>query len=272
MNLDSDAGPAAAPYGLAVSASGSSALVVSTTQHLAALNLSDSATATIAANGTTVLMTNGLTVDPTAKLDVANNVLVVNYSGASPLAAVQSLIKAGQGTVVGGLPQWNGAGGITSSTAKSNVYTSLGVRDMSVPLATEMTPPTSIEGVPISANSVVVKYTWYGDLNLDGKVTYDDYSLFIHDFENQDGLTMEWATGDLNGDGQITYDDYSLLIAGYEHQSGTLSAGEQITPAEIAAGYEMFAPEPATLALMALGGAILAAGRRRRSGHRGLHG
>ncbi len=163
---------------------------------------------------------------PTAKIDIGSGTLVLNYAGASPLQNVEGWIKAGEGTISGGLPLWDGTSGITSASAKSTAYTALGVRDMSVPLATEATPPTSIDGVPVGPNSVVVKYTWLGDLNLDGKVTYDDYSLFMHDFQNQGGLTMEWGTGDLTGDGHITYDDYSLLVAGYEHQGEALSADE----------------------------------------------
>ncbi len=179
-------------------------------------------TLSVGAGGLNMLLSGGL---PTSTVNVTTGVLIVNRNDTS-LATIQAWIRAGEGTISGGLPLWNGTDGLTSSAAKTNIYTSLGVRDMSVALATEATPPTSFGGLPVDSNSIVVKYTWYGDLNLDGQVTYDDYSLFIHDYQNPGGLTMEWATGDLNGDGQITYDDYSLLIAGYSHQSGTLSVGE----------------------------------------------
>ncbi len=249
---------------LSVMVDGGSVLNVGATQYLASLTLSNSAQASINSVGTAAswtIKTDALSIDGTSLLNLNNNNLIVNRNNMS-LSQVEAQIKAGQGS---GLYAWDGTHGITSSAAKANVYTALGVRDMSVGLATEVTPPTSIEGIPVDSSSIIVKYTWYGDLNLDGKVTYDDYSLFIYDYEHQNGLTMEWATGDLNGDGHITYDDYTLLISGFEHQGAALSASEQITPAEIAAGYELFSPEPATLTLMALGG-LLALRRRRRVG------
>ncbi len=43
-----------------------------------------------------------------------------------------------------------------------------------------------MEGVPIDSStaggtaSIVVKYTWMGDMDLDGKVTVNDYAVFIN--------------------------------------------------------------------------------------------
>ena len=116
MNLDSDAGPAPAPYGLSVAASGSAALAIHSTQHLAGLALSDSAAATVGANGSRVVLVNALSVGPSAKIDLADNDLVLNYTGSSPLQDVEGWIKAGGGTKSNGLDyDWNGTGGITSS-------------------------------------------------------------------------------------------------------------------------------------------------------------
>ena len=48
-----------------------------------------------------------------------------------------------------------------------------------------------MEGVEIESDtsggtaSVVVKYTWMGDMDLDGKVTVNDYLEFLHYYFNQ---------------------------------------------------------------------------------------
>ena len=68
-----------------MAASGSAALAIHSTQHLAGLALSDSAAAAVGLNGSRVVLANALSVGPSAKIDLADNNLVVNYSGSSPL-------------------------------------------------------------------------------------------------------------------------------------------------------------------------------------------
>ena len=178
-----------------------------------------------------------------------------------------NLIKLGGGTKNGDHIHydWNGASGITSSSAAANnVYTSLGIRDYGYDLWNRPAPAT-MEGVEIESStsggpaSVAVKYTWMGDMDLDGKVTVQDYNLFTHYYFNHpptDDIT--WMTGDFNYDGQINLQDYNMFVQGYFHASGTLSADEQIPNwAPI--------PEPATLVLLALGTAAVLRRRRRKA-------
>jgi hypothetical protein len=59
----------------------------------------------------------------------------------------------------------------------------------------------------VNFSQVLIKHTWLGDTNLDGKVTEDDY-LNVIDNQGQPG---QWFTGDLNGDGLVTVDDLAVV-------------------------------------------------------------
>jgi hypothetical protein len=171
---------------------------------------------------------------------------------------------------------WNGTSGITTSsvalTGTAKDYIALGVRDYGFDLVNRPAPAT-LGGVEIESStsgglaSVAVKYTWMGDLDLDGKVTVNDYLEFQHYYETPPAAQYRtWMTGDFNYDGQINVNDYLMFQQGYESQGVPLSSGEEITDAMWQQGMNMVSttPEPATLLLLAAG-AGLALARRSRS-------
>src|SRR6476469_3203976 len=67
----------------------------------------------------------------------------------------------------------------------------------------------------VDGSAALIKYSYVGDANLDGKLNIDDY---IH-IDN--GITTNatgWFNGDFNLDGKINIDDYVLIdnnIANY---------------------------------------------------------
>jgi hypothetical protein len=65
-------------------------------------------------------------------------------------------------------------------------------------------------GQTVSASDVLVKYTYAGDANLDGKVNIDDYGR-IDANVGQSGSVFGWYSGDFNFDGKINIDDYGLI-------------------------------------------------------------
>ena len=69
--------------------------------------------------------------------------------------------------------------------------------------------------MPVPANAIIVKYTWMGDMDLDGKVTVNDYVEFLHYYTQKPTAdTTTFMTGDCNYDGKINVNDYLMLLAG----------------------------------------------------------
>ena len=69
---------------------------------------------------------------------------------------------------------------------------------------------TSFSGQAVTPDDVLVKYTYIGDANLSGAVSFDDYVGMDNAFF---GLipNLGWATGDINFDDVINFDDYSKV-------------------------------------------------------------
>ena len=64
------------------------------------------------------------------------------------------------------------------------------------------------DGINTTTNDVLVKYTYFGDANLDGTVSGADYQQIDAGF----GLHLTgWQNGDFNYDGVVDGSDYSLI-------------------------------------------------------------
>src|SRR5205814_2340447 len=69
---------------LTVNVANNASVVFASTQQLVALNLADTSQAQMGADGNRVLVVTALSIGPNAKLDLNDNDLIVDYSGASP--------------------------------------------------------------------------------------------------------------------------------------------------------------------------------------------
>jgi fibronectin-binding autotransporter adhesin len=230
--------------------------------NLGAINVS-AGSVVLAANGTSAGVTSALTIGDNsagtlAKLDLNDNDLIVKYSGSSPSATVRTLLIAGynQGA-------WNG-NGITSTSAQSHPGQALGYGD-----AADL-GITSVDGNAITGNAVIVKYTYYGDSSLDGKVDLgNDFNLFLEGFLTAGGNSGSWDLGDYNYDGVTDMTDFGLFIDGIKSQGTPLGQLDDAIAASpllsVSQKSQLLAvvPEPSSIAIIGLAACGLASRRRR---------
>src|SRR5205823_9378152 len=82
----------------------------------------------------------------------------------------------------------------------------------------------TFDGLPVNNSDVLVKYTYYGDTELNGRVNFDDYVRTDNGFNNH--LTG-WLNGDFDYNGQVNFDDYVLIDIAFNTQRGTLGRAAQ---------------------------------------------
>jgi hypothetical protein len=258
--FDTDAGGASGTSTLGVTVNPGATANLNALQHLSSLALNGGATGTLGAGGANTLAVNTLAIDTAAgsKLDVTNNGMVVRDS---TLPAVQALLKTGSNAGA-----WNGPG-INSSTAAvdASKVTALGSGDGAT-LAR-----SAFQGITgLGPSDVLLRYTYYGDADLSGAVTLDDFMLFLHGY--QAGGTS-WQQGDFDYSGGVTLDDFTLYLRGYQQQGAPLAEieglinGMPVSDAERAAmlAAVQAVPEPASAAAMVLLAFAGMARRARRS-------
>jgi hypothetical protein len=191
------------------------------------LTINNGAYVRIIPNGTSTSVLTSLTLGTTANLDISDNDVVVKnptpISAASNLAMVAARVNAG---FVSG-----GSGIVTSSSTTGLETVGFGLNNF-------LSLPT-FNGVTVNADSLLIKYTYFGDSNLDGFVTDDDLGYFLAGY-GTDVSANPWILGDYNHDGFTTDDDLGYFLAAYGATSGLSS--------------DMIAiiPEPSTWALSLL--------------------
>src|SRR4029078_1514219 len=78
---------------------------------------------------------------------------------------------------------------------------------------------TTFNGRTVAATDTLVKYTYYGDTDFNGKVNFDDYVRTDNGCNNH---LSGWLNGDFDGNGAVNFDDYVLIDLAFNTQSGTL--------------------------------------------------
>ncbi len=265
-NIDTDGGGQGAPpaRNLTVEVHGSGTVVnFRHSQHLAGLSLAGGGMANLTSGGTKTIVVNALAIDPdthgapAGTLDLTDNNLICDYTdGTSPFDAIAGWIASGFWDGTNGY--WDGPG-ITSSAAaaQSQRLAALGVIDNNDPQL-GIGDLTDLEGEPVPEDSVLVKYTWWGDANLDGIINSNDYDkidtawlLWENEGREPEG-GFRWAVGDFNYDGTINSNDYDKIDNAWILSGGAPLGGGRPAPT----------PEPATLALLAVGALAIASKRR----------
>jgi hypothetical protein len=207
---------------------------------------------TISANSFSDNSFGSLTIQSTGKLDLTNNHLFINYGVApDPIAAIRGDIVSGY---AGGA--WNGPG-IDSSTAAlpANSHYGIGYAD-------------GADGVVsgLSSGQIEIKYTLYGDADLDGSVTGTDFTILDGHLGHS---VTGWDKGDFDYDGVVTGSDFTALFA---NLGKSASGAAVVLPAADYAAIDAFAaanglmadvPEPASMGILVTAGFGLIARRRR---------
>ncbi len=233
--------------------SGSGALTVKGTASLTAANTylgtttvdATAAVLTVKTNGSGGLAAAPLITGP-GGADLRNGTVVFDYSGdSSPLSTIRNLLKASFDEA--GTPGIMETGQIRSSTA--SLTRGLGYKDN-------------------GTGAVTVRATLFGDADLDGGVSINDFNALAGSFGAGSGKV--WTDGDFDYDGGVSINDFNLLAGGF---------GQSVPPnSELWAGLLAFAaahndleafaaitgvPEPTSLAVIAAG-STLGLRRRRR--------
>ncbi len=180
--------------------------------NVAGITLTGGATATVTnAAADRVLVVNGgagaLNVSGNSSLDLTDNDMILRGGAAT---AVRNLAATGFAN-----GNWNGAG-LRSGAAATNAghLTTLGVA------ANAGLGYTQFSGVTgLTAADVLVKYTYYGDTNLSGVTSLDDFTAFLNGYQSS-GNT--WVQGDFDYSGVVTLDDFTLFLRGYQGQGAQL--------------------------------------------------
>ncbi len=283
-------------------------------QNLAALTVNAGAKATIvshsgAGSNANVLVTPSLTIASssgawTGALDISNNKLIVqsgsaNYSDAAAAAAsaakaseVFSQVRSGfNGGAANTALLWTG-NGINSSAANLDTrhVTGIGIIQNNDQIfggntvngttsGTAGNPMyTTFGGQAVNRNDILLMYTYFGDIDLNGMITAADYSNLDAAFAIQQSSGVNrsgWVNGDFDYNGVITSNDYALIDASFASQGGvvldsgvTTLGGSSLSGGSSGGlgslGSLSAVPEPSTL-LMAVFGALglLALARRR---------
>jgi hypothetical protein len=155
---------------------------------------------------------SALTLNGGGILDVRDHALVIDYTDPSPTGTWT-------GSAYDGLTGAITTGRLVSSLA-SGTLKRLGIAEAAGVLGLSAAQTGTWRGMTVDSTSVLVKLTWGGDANLDGRVNIDDYGRIDANVA-QSGSVWGWFNGDFNYDGAINIDDYGII-------DGNVSAQDEV--------------------------------------------
>ena len=202
---------------------------------------------------TTVNKTGGALV-----LSTAAQTVVLTGSGGADIRSGGLVFDGGDAATIRGLL----AGSFTAATTP-------GVMDSGQLRSSTATAKRGLGYAVINGNQVLVKAAFFGDADLDGGVSINDFNALAGNFGQSTGKA--WVDGDFDYDGGVSINDFNLLAgnfgltlpAGSDGFAGLLAfaaAHNDLAAFEAVTGV----PEPTSLGLIAAG-ATLGLRRRRRA-------
>ena len=222
LNLSASAGAITGTPRLAATVNAGGTLNILTNQRLTTMTIAAGGAVNVDAD---LLVVNSLVVS--GLLGVGTADVIVNYSGATPIAALIAAVaeqRIGYSGDVGGLPTY-----LAIAEAAD-----LGLTDYA--------------SVVLDETAVILKHTYVGDANLDGQVDALDYERI--DLAIGNTGVFGTAQGDLNYDGTVDALDYEQVDLNIGNGVGSPLAA-------------VFVPEPMGVAAVMLGAGVML--RRTRS-------
>jgi hypothetical protein len=174
--------------------------------------------ATLAPGGNLVLVARSVAVAPGSSMNMADNVVIVDYTGRiDELPNIKALLTSGYN---GGA--WNGAG-INSSLAASIPQHALGYARSSDLFSTF---PATFAGQQVDSTAILIRYTRYGDANLDQFVNLADFNRLASAFGQTGTL---WSQANFNYDNITNLTDFNRLASNFGLSSSALSRKQPST-------------------------------------------
>jgi hypothetical protein len=196
---------------------GNADVLFNASQRLGTLQVEGGGVAKVMADGATVLTAERVDLaggGGNGRLDLNDNTLLVDYTGASPVGTINGFLTSGYN---GGA--WTGAG-ISSSVAAGMTDTGVGVAE-----ATDLFVvfPALFAGQLIDNTTVIARYTLYGDTDLNRNVNLDDFNRLAANFGQS---PRRWSQGNFDYNANVNLDDFNRLAGNF---------GQSVAPAAVAA-------------------------------------
>jgi hypothetical protein len=181
-------------------ASGANLLIAGSGARITTRPIHLNGSAALSAGAGSVLVLGSLTMGSFGVLDLADNTVVLNYGGASPVQTIESLLRSGFN---GGA--WDGAG-IRCGTASPQ--TALGLAE-----AADLGSPAQFAGQPIDATTLLIRGTLKGDANLDRQVDVADLGIVSSNWQSSG---RRWSQGDFDYDADVDVSDLGMLASNWQ--------------------------------------------------------
>jgi hypothetical protein len=178
------------------------------TQVFNGFSVQNGATAQLTPGGNKVMVfnTNSFSIGSGSTIDLTDNDAIFKNE---PLSTIQTFVGNGFN---GGV--WNGTTSITSSTAASMAANSANTHKTALgyALGSSTTLGPSFDGQTVNPTDVVIRYTDFGDANLDGNTNTLDFMRLGANFG---GSGKTWSQADFTFNGTVNALDFNQIATNF---------------------------------------------------------
>ena len=205
-----------------VTVSGGPAVTLADGQKFQSLVLSSDARAAFTAGGS-ASAARSVDVMETAQLDLSDTTLIIDTTDPTAIGTWNGSAYTGYlGRVAAGynFGGWDGHGIVTTRPQALAGLTTIAIATGEQLLGLGASDTANFAGQTVTGRSVILKYTYAGDANLDGVIDGGDYGI-IDNFA-QLPAANSYFNGDFNFDGVIDGGDYGIIDNNIQAQGPSL--------------------------------------------------